>query len=238
MAMKLLSPTEVKDQKAQDQTRDIIRTQEIKDALNSANKMFARAQTDFNDMLARNRETWAQEEARHVTRVTEMAKEIEILEARREKALEPIEEMMKQAQEELKKGLTLIVKNEAWSATLSDTEERLEEKLSEVGEREVDVSWREDQVLIKEDATKVQIGITQRGIMALEQSQKEFESYKEQENMVIIRRKEELRLEEINLIAREHKIQRDVDAINKAQLIINDARGVIEREYKRLNIPA
>jgi hypothetical protein len=46
--MKLLSPTEVKDEKAQQQTRDIIRTQEIKDALNTINRQFAKAQADFN----------------------------------------------------------------------------------------------------------------------------------------------------------------------------------------------
>jgi hypothetical protein len=160
-----------------------------------------------------------------------------VLEAKRAKALEPVEALMKVAQDKEKEGLTMILKNEQWRETLSDTAELLEEKLSDVADRENEVLNRENKASIREDANTVETNLIKRGMAELVRQQNMFESKKLEEEAIIARRKDDLRLQEYNLQAREDKITRDIEAITSARRMIEDARGVIEREYERLNIP-
>lgn len=235
--MELLPLQVVKDQKAQEQTRDILRVQEIKEALNKINRDFAKAQTDFNAMLFRNRTAWATEEEAHFTRTQEMNAEVRSLEARKAKALEPLTAQKVQAEQIMLNALEANNRVIEKSHQVDETRELLEEKLSEVGEREVDVAKREDQVLIKEQANEVETNIIKNGMIALQQYQKDFKDHMTQEEKGLTDRKIDLQKREINMEAREEKVKRDTEAIEQAKVQIADAQDVIRRERERLNIP-
>lgn len=235
--MKLLSPTEIKDNKAQEQSRDILRIQEIKEALNVSNKEFAKAQTDFNEMLLRNRTAWEIEETQHTDRVREMSAEIYLLEQDRKEALKPSREAIARANAlELRAHAledTLQMKNEELDLMINN----LEEKLSDVGSRETDVTTRENKAIVREEGIEVQSGVVKRGIEALSASQEQFNHRMKEEQMVFDARRREILLSETNLTAREDKIKRDVEALRIERVQLDDMRRVLETEYRRLDIP-
>lgn len=82
--MKLLSPKEVRDANQGELTKQILRAKETQEIVDETNLKLAKAEADFNAMLAKNRVIWAKEEEEHSLRLQEMKKELKSLEEQEE----------------------------------------------------------------------------------------------------------------------------------------------------------
>lgn len=159
--MKLLSTNEVKDRKQAEITRDIARTTETKEALQTVTDQLNITNAKFNVALAQQRVMWANEEKKCMERIGGLTEEIRQLEIKKKEALIPIEEREKKAYalfteaEKVfndavqKEGDAIDRENEA-----NDQIEMLQEKLDTLSEREQDVVLREQKVLIREKAVE------------------------------------------------------------------------------------
>ncbi len=141
--MKLLPTFVLKDKQQEELTRKIIRTQEINALLKDAESNLARAQEDFNTTLAQNRAKWALEEEEHSKRVLDMEQEIKTLETRKQQALTPLQIYKDEADRLLLEAQDIVTKAKEKDEQSDYLQEKLEERLSEVADREQRVAFEE-----------------------------------------------------------------------------------------------
>lgn len=232
--MKLLSPSELRDTKAQDTAREILRTKEINKASDEARKKLANAEADFAHMLEGQRARWLKEESDHSKDVAERQAELRVLEARRQKALEPIEILEKKVQDTLQEAqiaLQSVLKRED---DATDLYERLQTALDAVGAREVDVLSREHKAEVREQNILVQETVTKKNSEQIIQSFKEFDAYKKQTEKELDKLRTALTLQERSLDARADKLQRTEDKLATWSEQLKDERDTLERAFSRI----
>jgi len=235
--MKLLSPIAVKDVRGQELARDVLRIKETKDELQRVSQQLANAQADFNVSLARNRETWANEEQEHSKRLTEMTKEVEFIEERKKQALIPINMYKSEADKIMSDALEYKKSLDAKEEQIENTIELLESKLTDVADREQKVSLVEKKQKVAQEGILKQQEATRNGTQLLSEQIAQFHVKQQEDDKLWNKRKRELDLKEINLEVREEKNIREIGAIRVREAQVQDMRETLEREYVRLNIP-
>jgi chromosome segregation ATPase len=152
-----MSPVEIKQSKESELSKDIMRTQAVKSALERAQVELDNSEAKFNAMLAKQQARWegANEEA--IKKITDLQNEIKDLEKQREQINFPIEEEKKkahdlfiQAEDTFKLARENITESEKIKANVGEIEQRLTEKLDELSDREQDVKNREDKATVRE----------------------------------------------------------------------------------------
>lgn len=227
--MKLLSPTEVRDSRARELARDVLRVKEMSDATDKARKALANAEADFSRMLASQRERWAKEEQEHDADVKERTKELAELERAKEKALVPIHLLEKEAQDTLSLAKTARLRNER---ELEDTEvlkEHLESALDEIGAREVDVSMRENRVVAMEQSIERQQRILESNSIGIKQQYLVFHSEQEKARRDMERIRVALTLQERELEAKAERLERTEQQLEGWAKRLQDERGTLDR---------
>lgn len=233
--MKLLTPVQVKEQKAREQQLEIIRAQEYQKVADKSRRNLADAEASFNLMLATHRTRWATEESDHAKRMVEMTKEVEMLENRKIKALEPVLERENRAVEALEEAKEHIATLKLKEADNDDLKERLEDKLDEVGQREQDVLLWETRIKMQNETLKRREEyIAEQNKRLVDEMTKTVERKAEIEK--------ELRQHENNLVMQEQTLkawmnrlqvtERNLDARLKRIL---DREGVLKRNFERLS---
>ena len=196
--MKLLTLNQIKEKKDEQIQRDILRTKELDKASEQARLNLAKAEADFNATLAKNRTLWANEEHEHSERIKEMSSEIQVLEKRKEIALEPVYLLQNKLEKRLNDidvTSTQLKEKEAYN---EDLRSKLEDKLDEVGEREQDV-LRETQILEgKKESLEIQSEQTKQGIKRLNDTISTFLTTKEAEENRLDQIKIDLALQKQN----------------------------------------
>lgn len=233
MGMKLLSPVARKDKEQEEITRKILRIQEVEDMTKKVNAQLSRAQADFSDVLARNKEKWAIEEEEHLNRVKDMQKEVEALENRKKQALIPIQMYKKEADKMLEEAQEILKKAQEKEENADFLTEKLEEKLTELGDREKNIIKEEQRIEIAKEGIKTQQEATRDGIKRLSEEMVKFHEKQESDQANIDERKKEVALAEINLNAKLDKYARDLEALKIFEAQLKDERATLDREYSR-----
>jgi hypothetical protein len=208
--MKLLNHLQNKDRQQEEVTRKIIRTQEVEDLANKANIKLAKAEQDFALSLARNRAKWAQEEEEHANRLKDMLKEIEALEKRKQQALIPISIYKEEADKMMEEAKEYLIKAKGQKEENEYTADKLEEKLSDVADRENQVSRKEEGQKIALQGIEFQKEQAKKGIEKLSEEMIMFHEKREREEASLLQRKKEVTMAEISFNAKVEKYQRDL----------------------------
>lgn len=233
--MKLLSPFAQKDKQQEELTRKLLRIQEITELEIKTNANLARAQADFNDTLARNRDKWSIEESEHSDRIKDMTQEVESLENRKKEALIPVQ-MYKDEVDKMYIEAQELVKNAKEKEEQADyLAEKLEEKLTEVGDREKQAEKEEQKLEIAKQGIEAQKEQIKEGIKKLSEEMIMFHEKQQYEETSLNKRKSEVALAEINFNAKLEKYERDIEAMKIWDKQLKDERGVLDREYARRN---
>lgn len=157
--MKILSATEIKQAKEVELTKDIVRTESVKNALDKATQQLNETDARFELALANQRTRWAKEEEEATQKILSMQAEVKKLEKLKEQALIPIEKekelahnMFKEAEKVLEEAR--IEKNRADERyeECEELRERLMNRLDEAAERATLLDNREQHILIREEA--------------------------------------------------------------------------------------
>ncbi len=232
-SMKLLSGLQNKDNQQAEQTRKLLRAQEIQKLAEEADIKLARAEEEFNRTLARNRATWADEEVLHAERVKAMESEVKALEKRKEQALIPVsmyrlkvDEAMKEAQEYIKKAKEKDVQADY-------LQDKLEEKLVEVYDRENQMQAEEARLANLKRGVEAQQEQTREGVARLSEEMIMFHEKQTQDEAIMTERKNELSMAEINLNAREEKVKQNLEALKIFDKQLKDKEETMAREIVR-----
>lgn len=234
MGMKLLSPVARKDKEQEEITRKILRIQEVEELTKKVNAQLSRAQADFSDVLARNKEKWAIEEEEHLNRVKDMQKEVEALENRKKQALIPIQMYKKEADKMLEEAQEILKKAQEKEENADFLTEKLEEKLTELGDREKNIIKEEQRIEIAKEGIKTQQEATRDGIKRLSEEMVKFHEKQEADEANINERKKEVALAEINLNAKLDKFARDMEALKIWEVQLNDRKETLDRAFASL----
>jgi hypothetical protein len=234
MPMKLLSFSERKDTQQKEQTLKILRTQEVEELASKANAKLARAEADFNATLATNRAKWAVEEQEHADRILSMSKEIEALESRKQQALIPISMYKKEADKIMDEAKEIANKIKEKEEYIDILTEKLEDKLTEVGDREKAVIEQESRITVALAGVKLQQEQVITSIQNLSDDRNAFEAYKQIETDKLAKIKEEIFLAETNFQAKTEKYKRDMEALRVWDIQLKDERNTLERERNRV----
>ena len=240
--MKQLSLATTNDLKAQEQARDLIRAEEIREITKEINIGRANADADFQATLARNRTVWAQEELDHQRRKIEMDKEISKLEAERLSLLIPIGIIGKGAGSRMEEAVNFLASLKEREKNVDELTELLQDKLDSVGEREETVRTREQRVELKEMGVKNQYESTIEGSKALSKEIKDFAVIRGKAEKEIGDKKETLTLKEKTLNSREASLVAREKSLNDTDRQLKDERGTLARAWAELermkaNIP-
>lgn len=231
--MKLLTPFAQKDKQQEEQTRKILRTQEIEELATKANARLARAESDFNAVLALNKTKWALEEEQHENRVKDMTQEIEALEERKRQALIPIS-LYKQEADKLIEEAQIIVKQAKEKEEQAEyLQEKLENKLTEIADREYIVYTAEKRLEVAKQGIESQQEATKLGVQALSKEMLLFHEKQETEEASLKKRKEEVSMAEISFNAKLQKYARDLEALKVWEIQLKDREETVARTIQR-----
>lgn len=236
MVLKLFTPTEAKTQNSAQNTRDVLRTREIKKLVDKSHSDLAKHEADFAAMLARHKEKWAEEEEAHAIRISEMGQEIRILEERRKDALIPIEIEKKKADtmiDEAVKRLEEVENREKECAVLGDV---LTERLEEVTERESTVSDEEAKIVEMRRSAELEKETAELNTKTLTDGIKKFNDYVLTETLILDGKRTEIILKERSIEAREAALDRKDKSLAIRETQIKDKQETLKRafdEYRR-----
>ncbi len=232
--MKLLTPSAQKDETQVELSRDVIRVQEVKKVVEDWNKKLAKAEADFSLMLAGQRDRYALEELEHEKRVKEMKQEVDTLEAKKYAALVPIN-ILKEGGvnrlEEAEKFMASLRKREDDAEELT---ERLEEKLDEVGERELVVKNEQRRLRLLQEGVERQQDFIKSQNEQLTKSLSEFVMMKEQAEKDIDARKSALFLMDTSLAKEREFITSEKRRITEEDRRLADERDTLERAWREV----
>lgn len=231
--MKLLSAFQSKDRQQEEITSRLLRSQEVEDLAMKANANLARAEADFASTIARNRSKWALEEEEHANRIKDMSKEIQSLEKRKEQALIPIYLYKKEADNLVSEAQEIVKKAKEKEEQAEYLQDKLEEKLTEVADRENILDTEEKRIEIAKQSILAQKETTKDGIARLSKEMILFHEKQQAEEEILIQRKNEVSMAEINFNAKLEKYARDLEALKTWDTQLRDERGILDREYAR-----
>lgn len=232
--MKLLTPKEIKDRKAQETARDLIRVKETDEVVRKVNIRLANAEADFETALARHKRQWAEEEIQHSKRVEEMEKEVKELEDKKRQALIPIDLYKDQADALFKEATSALSVVKEKERIIEETQDRLEEKLDAVGEREQTLQKDEEKWLIKKQGIEQQAADVETGIEKLTAEMASFYEKKTKDEESLAIRKREAEIAEISVVTKLDKLRRENADLKEYERKLKDERGVLDRAWKEL----
>lgn len=232
--MKLLSPTAVKDLTSEQLARDVIRAEETGEVIKEMNAAHAKAEADFSATLAAHQARWEEEERQHVQEVATRLAEVEGLEARRKQALEPIEFRDAHSRELFEEAQTVLASARAKEEKCGETQEILESRLDEVGEREITLRVNGERLESRKKGTERQEEATQAGSRRLSEEIQEFYTQRTSQEADLAERRKNLDAREASLVLREKRINDDSEALRLKEISLEDQRMTLQREFNRL----
>jgi hypothetical protein len=234
MGMKLMSPFVSRDKQQEEQTRKILRIQEIEDLSKKANAKLANVEADFANSLAKNREKWAIEVEEKQKMMEEMDQEIKKLEDRKIQALIPVELDKKRILKELKDSKVTFERLKKKEITVDKLSDILGQKLTDCEDREHLIEIEEQKQKIARQGIESQQNTTKLGAEKLSKEIIAFNEKQKLEDSLLLERKNKISIIEINFEAKLDKYIRDLDALKIWETQLKDERAILERAFERL----
>lgn len=231
--MKLFSNAELKDLKVKDQTKEVLRTQEMQKVADKTRKELANAERDFKLSLANFKDKWATEEQEHTARVREMKGEIKALEIQKKEAMQPVEELEKMAAKKLSDAVKMKDELKKSQDDIEVLTEILEEKLDGMADKSRMIEEVEIQLAGRERGIKMQELNTSQSAKEVSRRMADFLAQKQVSENDIQQRKETLFLKERSLLSKEEALKRTEKKLEEWSIRLKDERGVLDRIYER-----
>ena len=137
--MRLLDQSVTQDIRGQETARYVMRIEEIKAQLVEYGKKLSNAEADFKNALNKHHEVWQKEIEEQNEWKKQTEAEIKVLEDRRNNLLVPIGILNKGAQDIMNEAELALRSAKKREQDAQELIERLEDKLDDVGQREIDV---------------------------------------------------------------------------------------------------
>ena len=227
MALKLYTAEEIKSSKATELARDVMRTSDIKKALDKARTELNNANAQFEVALANQRVKWISEEEVALGKIRDLETELKVLERRKQQALIPIDlyqqrvdNINKEANDKLKSATDKQI-------YVDELSEKLEEKLDEVSEKDQSLQKREENLFVKEKAVQMQEEGNKKMSQEINTRALFFIKEMEDREKDFNNRKTALELKEISLQELERSLRvREQDLIKEKQLIYSQRQAL------------
>lgn len=231
MGLKLFTPQEAKSANSAQNTRDVLRTREIKKMMEKSHTELAKYEADFSAMIARHKEKWAQEEQNHAIRTAEMGQEVRALEERRKDALIPIEIEKQKADtmiDEATKRLGEVEKKERDNDELKDV---LMQRIEDVSERESAVKDEEEKILEMRRGVELERATNTANTKALSEAIEKFNMYVSSETTALDHKRTEITLRERSIEARREALGRKEKSLATRETQIKDKQETLTRAF-------
>ena len=227
MALKLYTAEEIKSSKATELARDVMRTSDIKKALDKARTELNNVNAQFEVALANQRVKWISEEEVALGKIRDLETELKVLERRKQQALIPIDlyqqrvdNINKEANDKLKSATDKQI-------YVDELSEKLEEKLYEVSEKDQSLQKREENLFVKEKAVQMQEEGNKKMSQEINTRALFFIKEMEDREKDFNNRKTALELKEISLQELERSLRvREQDLIKEKQLIYSQRQAL------------
>ena len=183
--------------------------------------------------MASSKEKWALwvEEQKQETKALES--EVQALEERKKQALIPISMYKEEVDKTILEAQSIVKRAQEKEEQADYLQEKLENKLTEVEDRENILSDGEKRLEVAKQGLQSQVEATQEGVKRLSQAMVDFHVKQQQEEESLALRKKEVALAEISFNAKVEKYQRDIEALKIWEIQLKDERGTLDREYAR-----
>lgn len=229
--MKLFTPTQTKTLYTNKQAEDIEKIAYLTKTLNGLQRQINDANEQFNKRLAEQRTLYSGEKEKYQQELKDLQEEVVKLRKERKKLLEPISKTLLETENTLQEAKKRAQTLESRENELTDTIEKLQAKLDDVGQREMDIQERAKKLKIREEATEKEAKMVSDGHVRLNEMIVAFNKelteksqvLKERENAMII-------VEQRN---KEYLAKREKELAD-TQRKLNDERGVLDRLYKEI----
>ena len=227
MGLKLYTAEEIKSSKATELARDVMRTSDIKKALDKARTELNNVNAQFEVALANQRVKWISEEEVALGKIRDLETELKVLERRKQQALIPIDlyrqrvdNITKEANDKLKSATDKQI-------YVDELSEKLEEKLDEVSEKDQSLQKREENLFVKEKAVQMQEEGNKKMSQEINTRALFFIKEMEDREKDFNNRKTALELKEISLQELERSLRvREQDLIKEKQLIYSQRQAL------------
>lgn len=156
MTMQLLTPNEAQKRSRNDTVLDAARKKELSDAVNEKRIELAHLEEAGAKFLASQRARWAIEEQEHIEWSAQKKIEVESLEEKYKKALFPIEELRRNAENKMSEAEIALANAERISIENEEIAEVLGQRLDGLSEREYETKKREAELDRREEGIEAQ----------------------------------------------------------------------------------
>lgn len=234
--MKLLSPQQTKDTKAQELTRELLRTEEMHKLAEQARKMLANAEGDFSNMLAGQRARWAQEEKEHEERRGEMNQEVLVLSEQLRILNIPIEIERNRAHDLLEEAQIVLRQAKEKDKKLEATQELLEDRLDDVADEDRRIKADDDRLSKMIQGIDEQKELTKKGAEKLSLEMQDFYIKKfevEQLNAKLQDREVMANQREAIVLSQEEEIKRKKAELINFEARLNDYKIVLDERWAK-----
>lgn len=229
--MKLFTPTQTKTLYTNKQAEDIEKIAYLTKTLNGLQRQINDANENFKKLLTNQREIYGAEKEKLQAELKKLNAELTILRRERKKLLKPIGEYRAETEKALLEATERAQSVESRENELTYTIEKLQAKLDDVGQREMDIQERAKKLRIREEATEKEAKMVSDGHVRLNEMMAKFQKelnektqvLKERENAMII-------VEQRN---KEYLAKREKELAD-TQRKLDDQRGVLDRLYKEI----
>lgn len=229
--MKLFTPTQTKTLYTNKQAEDIEKIAYLTKTLNGLQRQINDANENFKKLLTNQREVYSSEKEKLQDELKKLNAELTILRRERKKLLKPIGEYRAETEKALLEATERAQSVESRENELTYTIEKLQAKLDDVGQREMDIQERAKKLRIREEATEKEAKMVSDGHVRLNEMMAKFQKelnektqvLKERENAMII-------VEQRN---KEYLAKREKELAD-TQRKLDDQRGVLDRLYKEI----
>lgn len=236
--MILLTPQATQDSTNEEIARGVLRLGELQKMEKEFRMKLAKAEADFNDVLAKNRKRWEEEEQAHMDRLKEMAQEVKDAEVEKLKMLVPFDILKEGVDDRFRDAeefLTGLRKREERAEELT---ELLEDKLDSLGEREESLKEKETNILLKEKGLNSQIESFKLQSEHLTKQVTEFYTKQAEAEALLKQREESITFREKSQRSAEEGLIQKEQELKDREERVKDERGVLIRawdEFKRMN---
>ena len=160
--------------------------------------------------------------------------ELERIKEETRKAMEPVEDMKRQEKIKLNEASLILERAKVKEEENEETANTLQDKLDEVGEREMNVRIQEERIQAQLEGIETQkISIRnineqlnegiKNSIAEMESKQKELEE-----------RDNKLKLEEINIETKDNLLKEKEESLSEWSIKLQDERNVLDQNWKEL----
>ena len=232
--MKLLSPLATQESKNVQLSRDVLRSQEAEELAKESQKKLQRAEIDFARVLQGQQARYQQEEEEHQIEVKRRQKEIDILESKKLNASIPLDILNFGTNERINDASLLLARVRDRENTAEELCETFEEKLSELGEREITLIDKEKKHKLREEGMQRQTESISHRAKELSDEMQSFRSFRAQEEKTLTDKKIELMFRERTLENKAEKLARKEKDLSNEAIRLIDERGTLERAFSEV----